>query len=93
MRRSWGVIRTYTAGNSWYTSQRTLAGAGVTIQNRDVAHTGCCKGYALATMLHAENLGEGAANINAPAPPRRKLDPLVRQMRRPLPARARRLSA
>jgi hypothetical protein len=57
LRNRWGIRRTYTAGNSW---AKAKAESGTRLENRDVAHTGCCKGYSLATLLRPELDGRNA---------------------------------
>lgn len=82
LRRRWGVRRTYTDADSWRTAQSLLSTHGVALRNRDVPHTGCCKGYSLATVLVPE-LGELEV---ARVPTRAVMDLHVRRYRRAVAA-------
>jgi hypothetical protein len=73
LRARWGIMRTYTDGDSWFRAKEALAADGTRLENRDVAHTGCCKGYSLATLLRPEFDGRH--------PRRRELDRHVRSWR------------
>ena len=77
LRERWGVKRTWCDKDSWRTAVTTLDEAGIKIQNRDVPHTGCCKGYSLATVLVPE-LG---AFETAKPPSRTTMDKHVRLFR------------
>jgi hypothetical protein len=97
LRDRWGIKRIYTAGDCWLTVQAALSTDGTTLLNRDVGHTGCCKGYSLATLLRGEFDGRGVptredregkggavasgAVNRRGAPPRRELDVHVRAWR------------
>ena len=74
LRRRWGVRRFDTCGDSW-----SMAKAACTDQAKlediDVPHTGCCKGYSLAMLLRPEFDGQRSW-------PRCTLDKYVRIWRR-----------
>ena len=72
LRSRWGIRRFDTSFDSW--SMAKIASQQTELSDIDVPHTGCCKGYSLATLLRPEFDGQRAW-------PRLTLDKHVRAWR------------
>lgn len=80
--RKWGVQRHFTGYDSFDSLSSLLRANKVPLKFEDVAHTGCCKAYALVLLLEPCFASLGAPG--APLPSRADLDIFVRRLRAPL---------
>jgi hypothetical protein len=70
--KDWGVIRTYTDGDSWTVTRAELAKCGIQLLQRDVDHNGDCKMASAVVALRD-------AQEDAPDPRKRKQTPLTKK--------------